>query len=102
VTDAGRCEISQRNHGGLAYHSFMSSPTPKASPNEEMVATSLLLRGALAIQEDLLSRLDERPKNQSLRKQVVSNEELVDRLIWGYHVAISRYLSCLAKSQLVS
>ena len=67
-----------------------------------MVATSLLLHGALAIHEDLLSRLGECPKNQPLRKQVVRNEELVDRLIWGYRVAISRYLSRLAKSQLVS
>jgi len=79
-----------------------SLPTPVGKPNEEMVATSLLLHGALAIHEDLLSRLRECPKDQSLRKQVQRNEQLVDRLIWGYRSAIARYLSRLAKSQLVS
>jgi hypothetical protein len=66
-----------------------------------MVTAGLLLREALAIQEDLLDRLGESPTNQSLWKQSDRNEELVDRLIAAYRTSISRYLSRLTKSQLV-
>lgn len=66
-----------------------------------MAATGLLLREALAIQEDLMNRLDECPSDRSLWRLSEKNEELVGRLIWAYRIAIARYLSRFGKSQLV-
>lgn len=66
-----------------------------------MVATGLLLKQVLDVQEDLLSRRAESPRDRSLQRQSEKNEELVDRLIQEYRTEISRYLSRLTKSQLV-
>jgi hypothetical protein len=66
-----------------------------------MVASALLLRQALAVQEDLVDRLGKSPGDRSLWRQSQKNEDMVDRLIFGYRTAISHYLSRLSKSQLV-
>ena len=79
----------------------MLRPALTGPPNREMVATGLLLHQALAIQEDLLERLDECPTDQSLWRLSDKHEELVDRLLQEYRLAISRYLFRLTKSQLV-
>jgi hypothetical protein len=78
----------------------MPPPARTVSPDNDMVVSGLLLNEALAIQADLLGRLRESPDDPSLWRQTEKNEELVDRLIWGYRTAISRYLSRLARSQL--
>jgi hypothetical protein len=79
----------------------MPPPTLNGIPKREMVASALLLQEALAVQEDLSCRLAGSPRDRSLRRQSEKNEELVDRLIFGYRTAISRYLSRLTRSQLV-
>ena len=78
----------------------MLPPVHTGPPNREMVSTALLLKKALAFQEELSCRLAESPSDRSLRGQSEKNEELVDRLIGEYRTAISRYLCRLSKSQL--
>lgn len=83
------------------YHPFMASPALTGAMNQEMVTVRVLLRGAMAIHKDLLSRLDRCPNDRSLRKQIDQNEILICRLVWGYRTAIAGYISRLSKSQLV-
>jgi len=66
-----------------------------------MAILGLLLQRALAVQEDLLKRLQESPTDASLWKESERNEALVDRLIGVYRASISRYLTRFAKSRLV-
>ena len=79
----------------------MASPAATGAMNQEMVTVRVLLHGAMAIHKDLLSRLDRRPHDRSVRKQIDRNEILICRLAWGYQTAIAGYLSRLSKSQLV-
>ena len=79
----------------------MASAAVPHHANDELVAVRLLLQGALAIHHDLLTRLDLRPRDRSLRKQAQLNAALIGRLAGGYQTALARYLFRLSKSRLI-
>jgi hypothetical protein len=79
---------------------MLCRPLPHAA-NHEMVITAVLLQQSLAVQEDLLKRIAQSPRDRPLQKQSAENTVLIHRLIQEYRMAIARYLSRLSRSQLV-